>query len=116
MVDYALRRRFAFVTLLPQFMSPQFREHLLAADIPQATIDRIVSRMTELNDAIANDTVNLGPGFQIGHSFFVPEDDNSYSDGWYESIIETEVRPLLEEYWFDEPKKAADWRERLLAG
>ena len=115
MVDYALRRRFAFVTLHPQFTSPQFREHLLAAEIPQAIVDRIMSRMIELNDAIANDTVNLGPGFQIGHSFFVPADESSYSDGWYERIIETEIRPLLEEYWFDEPKKAADWRERLLA-
>lgn len=116
MVDYALRRRFAFVTLSPQFSSPRFRDHLLAVDVPQAIIDRITSRMTELNEAIANDTVNLGTGFQIGHSFFVPDDESSFSDGWYERIIETEIRPLLEEYWFDEPKKAADWRDRLLAG
>jgi len=116
MVDYALRRRFAFVTLPPQFSSPRFREHLLGAEIPLAIIDRITLRMTELNQAIASDTVNLGPGFQIGHSFFVPGDESSYSDGWYETIIETEIRPLLEEYWFDDPKKAADWRERLLAG
>ncbi|MDN4984296.1 DUF3578 domain-containing protein [Bradyrhizobium sp. WYCCWR 13022] len=116
MVDYALRRRFAFVTLSPQFSSPRFRQYLLAGEIPEAIVDRITSRMIELNDAIANDTINLGPGFQIGHSFFVPEDDSSYTDGWYERIIETEIRPLLEEYWFDDPKKAADWRERLLAG
>ncbi|UQD70486.1 DUF3578 domain-containing protein [Bradyrhizobium japonicum] len=116
MVDYALRRRFAFVTLPPQFSSPQLREHLLTADIPEVIVDRITSRMIELNEAIANDTVNLGPGFQIGHSFFVPDEENPYSDGWYEMIIETEIRPLLEEYWFDEPKKAADWRERLLSG
>lgn len=115
MVDYALRRRFAFVTLLPQFSSSRFREHLVGTEIPPAIIDRITLRMAELNQAIASDTVNLGPGFQIGHSFFVPGDENSYSDGWYETIIETEIRPLLEEYWFDDPKKAADWRERLLA-
>jgi len=116
MVDYALRRRFGFVTLHPQFSSPQFRQHLQDADISDVVVDRIVSRMIELNEAIANDTVNLGPGFQIGHSFFVPADDSSaHSEGWYQRIIDTEIRPLLEEYWFDEPKKAVDWRDRLLA-
>ncbi|NOJ39980.1 MrcB family domain-containing protein [Bradyrhizobium australiense] len=114
MVDYALRRRFAFVTLAPQFSSPRFREHLLAMEIPEAVLIRITSRMIELNEAIASDTINLGPGFQIGHSFFVPYDESSYSQEWYERIVETEIRPLLEEYWFDEPKRAADWRERLL--
>lgn len=115
MVDYALRRRFAFVSLLPQFSSPAFREHLAAAGVPEEIADRIFSRMAELNDAIAKDTINLGPGFQIGHSFFVPTDGATYTDHWYDQIIDTEIRPLLEEYWFDDPKRASDWRTRLLA-
>ncbi len=115
MVDYALRRRFSFVTLLPQFTSSAFRDYLSAAGVPADVLSRIVSRMTELNDAIATDTINLGPGFQIGHSFFVPTDGVAYTVHWYEQIIDTEIRPLLEEYWFDDPKRAADWRERLLA-
>jgi hypothetical protein len=114
MVDYALRRRFAFITLLPQFASPAFRDHLATLGVPASVIERIVSRMAELNEAIATDTINLGPGFQIGHSFFVPADETPYADHWYERIIETEIRPLLEEYWFDEPSKAANWRDRLL--
>jgi AAA domain (dynein-related subfamily) len=115
MVDYALRRRFAFVTLHPQFAAPAFREHLTGAGIPSDVVDRIRSRMTELNDSIASDTINLGPGFQIGHSFFVPAEAGSYSENWYDRIVDTEIRPLLEEYWFDEPKKAAGWRDRLVA-
>jgi hypothetical protein len=115
MVDYALRRRFAFLTLTPQFAAPAFRQHLEGAGAPPGLIDRIQSRMAELNDAIGSDTINLGPGFQIGHSFFVPSDGTSISADWYERIIETEIRALLEEYWFDEPKKAADWRDRLLS-
>jgi hypothetical protein len=71
--------------------------------------------MGALNDAIRTDTVNLGRGFQIGHSFFVPRQGSGYFDGWYEQIIETEIRPLLEEYWFDEPDKAASWMKKLLA-
>jgi len=31
-------------------------------------------------------------------------------------MIETEIHPLLEEYWFDEPDKAEMWREQLLQG
>lgn len=115
MVDYALRRRFAFVTLQPQFASPLFEEHLLAAGIPPEIIHRIRLHMADLNDAISSDTINLGPGFQIGHSFFVPVEEDAYVEGWYERIIETEIRPLLEEYWFDDPRKAAEWRDRLLA-
>jgi hypothetical protein len=114
MVDYALRRRFAFVTLAPEFASPAFRTTLEAAGVPATVVGQIVGRMRELNEAIAADTINLGPGFQIGHSFFIPADGQADSDGWYAQVIETEIRPLLEEYWFDEPAKAASWRSRLL--
>ena len=84
MVDYALRRRFAFVTLTPQFGSPKFREHLVTGGVPVSVVERIVERMRRLNEAIAEDTINLGPGFQVGHSFFVPPEGTLYSDGWYD--------------------------------
>ena len=114
MVDYALRRRFAFVTLLPEFKSAEFKSQLQGAGVPSEIIEHLISVMGRLNDAIAEDTVNLGPGFQIGHSFFVPTVGSTYSIGWYERIIETEIRPLLEELWFDQPNKAATWQARLL--
>jgi hypothetical protein len=88
---------------------------LQEAGVPLEIVTRVVARMSDLNEAIATDTINLGPGFQIGHSFFVPTVGSVYSDGWYERVIDTEIRPLIEEYWFDEPTKAADWRSRLLA-
>lgn len=115
MVDYALRRRFAFITLMPEFSSPQFKAHLQDAGVPAELIGYIITQMSELNESITSDTINLGPGFQIGHSFFVPSVGSAYSDDWYERIIETEIRPLLEEYWFDEPAKAISWRNRLLS-
>ena len=31
-----------------------------------------------------------------------------------EGIVETEISPLLEEYWFDDAEKASEWRKRLL--
>ena len=115
MVDYALRRRFAFVMLEPMFQSEEFRSHLGSAGVPEAIVSVIISGMSDLNGAISEDRANLGPGFRIGHSFFVPPDSFAYDDGWYRMIIETEIFPLLEEYWFDDPNKAQGWRDRLLA-
>jgi hypothetical protein len=72
--------------------------------------------MTALNEAIASDRVNLGRGYRIGHSFFIPPEGFEYDPGWYRRIIETEIHPLLEEYWFDDPDKADSWHQKLLEG
>lgn len=115
LVDYALRRRFAFFALDPQFQSEGFREHLSRFDVLPTVIDRIVRRMSELNDAISTDKHNLGRGYQIGHSFFVPDREISDSEEWYRRVVETEIRPLLEEYWFDDPDKSEGWVRELVA-
>jgi hypothetical protein len=114
-VDYALRRRFAFATLLPAFGRPMFQDHLIAAGVPGDLVQRISDRMVTLNAKIEGDLANLGPGFCIGHSFFVPGDDVTANDEWYREIIETEIAPLLQEYWFDSPSEAARWQAALLS-
>lgn len=115
MVDYALRRRFAFVPMDPQFASFGFRTYLTECGIPDALIGKIIGRMSQLNDAIAADRLNLGEGYRIGHSFFVPTGQMDDAAAWYQLTIETEIKPLLEEYWFDDRDKADQWVERLLA-
>ncbi len=70
--------------------------------------------MSALNLAIGDDRANLGPGYRIGHSFFVPPVGFVYDADWYRRIVDTEIFPLLEEYWFDDPDKAVEWRKRLL--
>ncbi|OMG58310.1 hypothetical protein BJP32_10330 [Brevundimonas sp. ZS04] len=114
-VDYALRRRFAFVTLKPGFTSQAFGAHLADAGVAPDLISAIVQGMQELNVAIGDDRVNLGPGFQIGHSFFTPAAGQAAGRAWFERVVETEIRPLLEEYWFDAPDRADEWRLRLLS-
>lgn len=116
LVDYALRRRFSFVRLDPMFASPRFRDLLLHRGVPEEIVTLIVARMRALNDAIGEDRANLGPGYRIGHSFFVPPEGFEYHPDWYRRVIETEIHPLLEEYWFDDPDKADGWREKLLQG
>ena len=72
--------------------------------------------MNALNKVIGEDRANLGPGYRIGHSFFVPPDAFEYDPDWYRRIVETEILPLLGEYWIDEPDKVDSWRQQLLQG
>jgi MoxR-like ATPase len=116
LVDYALRRRFVFFDLEPHFDSDIFRTTLLDAGSPLALIHRIIDRMTRLNEMISGDH-HLGRGFAIGHSFFCPPDpliDALNCDNWYRAVVQHEIAPLLDEYWFDAPDKARKQVERLL--
>ena len=109
-VDYALRRRFAFETLRPAYRTRKFREHLLEADVDRTLVDRINRNMSELNERIREDK-DLGLGFQIGHSYFMPSD--SADEQWYRNVIDTQIVPLLNEYWFDRPAHMDEVAENL---
>lgn len=99
-VDYALRRRFAFETLKPAYGTGKFRGYLLEADVEPDLVDRIDRNMRTLNERIRQDK-DLGAGFEIGHSYFVPEE--TADEQWYRATVETQIAPLLREYWFDLP-------------
>ncbi len=116
MVDYALRRRFAFFTLQPQYENETYRQWLASRSMKPGLIDLIVERLSMINRLIREDAL-LGENYQLGHSFFCPEgeDLSSLDKNWYQSIIRSEIAPLLREYWFDDPKKAGDLERQLLA-
>ena len=115
-VDYALRRRFAFMTLTPQYSSSLFREWLLNRQMKPDLVDLVATRMLALNREIADDPL-LGENYQVGHSFFCPKGDNfsELDRRWYEDIVQTEIIPLLKEYWFDNAKRVEQAQEGLLA-
>ncbi|WP_417375677.1 AAA family ATPase [Gimesia maris] len=115
-VDYALRRRFAFMTLAPQYSSSNFRKWLLDRQMTPDLVELVATRMIALNQEITDDPL-LGENYQIGHSFFCPkgEDFSGLSRDWYEGIIQTEIVPLLKEYWFDNAKRVEQAQEGLLA-
>jgi 5-methylcytosine-specific restriction protein B len=115
LVDYALRRRFAFLDLRPAFDAPGFPALLACRGAGPELIDRIIAKMTRLNGAIRNERTALGPGFEVGHSFFCPRPGETPDEGWYRAVIETEVAPLLREYWFDDPDRADAEVEKLLS-
>ena len=97
-VDYALRRRFAFFDLIPEF-SDKFKGFLKGVNVENALIDKISSRMNRLNAEIAED---LGVGFRIGHSFFTPNSETIPNNDWFTDVVEFEIKPLLDEYYFDD--------------
>ena len=113
-VDYALRRRFAFASMKPAFNNSKFPKYLREKKVTDDIIDKIVIQMNELNNEIEQDRTNLGPGFCIGHSFFTPNEPVQDSQAWYQRVVESEIAPLLEEYWFDDPDKADSWCEQLI--
>ena len=116
MVDYALRRRFAFIRLEPAFGTDAFSDFLLGAGVEEELVNRIVDRLSVLNSEIREDRKNLGPGFEIGHSFFCPrEEEEDLDEAWYQAVINREIEPLLREYWFDRPEHVDKLIQDLLA-
>ena len=115
MVDYALRRRFRFIKLKPEFSSPKFTQFLKDQGAEPTLIKKVVGRMAELNGQIAGDTKNLGPGYQIGHSYFCPGDGIKPDDAWFRRVVVSEIVPLLEEYYLDDDDKVKRQRDALLS-
>jgi 5-methylcytosine-specific restriction enzyme B len=115
MVDYALRRRFNFIDLHPEFGSKGFREYLKSYKVPVQLINSIIDKFKVLNQEIAEDKKNLGMGYQIGHSFFCPTTKGqAYDEDWYSQVIKHEVAPLIREYWFDNTELADKLIKELL--
>ena len=117
MVDLALRRRFAFVTLGPA-LNAAWKQWLLdRTDDPQADAfaDALANGVGSLNQRIT-DEPTLGVNFVIGHSFFTPGQAEriAWLRPWLEDQVESSVRPLLHEYWFDDRKTADSLADELL--
>ena len=108
MLDYALRRRFAFYEMKPGFETDGFREYRMSLN--STKFDNLINCVEDLNGVITADE-SLGEGFCIGHSYFC--NLKEATDQVLSGIIEFELIPLLREYWFDEPVKAKDWSNHL---
>lgn len=110
MLDYALRRRFAFFELQPGFDTDGFKTY--QSIINNRKLDNLIACVKNLNYAIVTDE-SLGEGFCIGHSYFCNLTPESVNDQVISNIVEYELIPLLKEYWFDEPTLVREWSESL---
>ncbi len=116
LVDLALRRRFAFVDLEPIFGAPWREWMRKQGGFDNGFLQQVANRMDVLNAAIVADT-GLGTQFRVGHSYLTVPPDTQIDDPqkWYREVVETEIAPLLREYWFDQTDKADAQKEALLA-
>lgn len=117
LVDLALRRRFAFVGLEPR-LGQVWREWVVKeCAVDPGLVADIERRIAELNDQITADA-RLGKQFRIGHSYVTPAHRLEAGDTkkWFQQVVETEIGPLLDEYWFDAPDEAQKAIARLTQG
>lgn len=110
-VDYALRRRFAFVHLNPEY-DTKFLEFLRSRGISEKLADFICTNVPKVNKKISED-INLGSGFQLGHSYFCTYDGSKDEKEWFNEVLKFEIRPLLEEIWFDDPQNVDEMMKIL---
>lgn len=103
-IDYALRRRFAFFEFEPAFDSDGFKKYLEEKNCDK--LYKLIETVKKLNTDIRNDE-SLGKDFCIGHSFFCFDDD--IDDYLLKSVVDYEIIPLLNEYWYDEIDKVEEW-------
>ncbi|WP_068449263.1 AAA family ATPase [Caviibacter abscessus] len=108
MLDYALRRRFAFYEMRPGFDTDGFRKYRMTFE--DNKFNSLINCVENLNYVISSDE-SLGEGFCIGHSYFC--NLNEINDEILMNIVEYELIPMLKEYWFDELFKVKDWSENL---
>lgn len=112
MLDYALRRRFAFFNLKPAFESDGFKSY--QQSLNNDKFNKLIECIKQLNLAIKSDET-LGEGFCIGHSYFC-DLDKSETYEWEDTlsrIVQFELIPLLNEYWFDDIDMVNEWSNNL---
>ena len=117
LVDFAFRRRFAFVNLEPVLDERWSGWVRKECAIDTEALSTIGDRLGALNSIISDDP-NLGPQFRVGHSFVTPPPGSEIPNAhqWFRQVVRTEIGPLLEEYWFDNREQAASQLKRLLEG
>ena len=115
LVDMAFRRRFAFFDLEPNLNSAWKKYVVNEMNMDRSIAENIQLSIGNLNNEISNDS-RLGKQFQIGHSFFTPTVSikNKDSKSWFNEVVESEIKPLLEEHWFDAPEEVEKSIKKLI--
>lgn len=108
LIDYALRRRFAFFEMRPGFDSEVFQAYQEGLD--SDTLNQLVGQIQLLNSEIRHDPT-LGKGFEIGHSHLCGRE--TCDDEWLREVVDFDILPTLEEYWFDDEDKVDRWTATL---
>jgi 5-methylcytosine-specific restriction enzyme B len=98
LVDYALRRRFAFLPLYPDYEVLRLYHQKIGSNFP---IEGLIQILRRLNGQIGDRHYEVGISFFLRHNLGEEIED----------IWKMEIMPYLEEYFFDQPDKISefDW-------
>ncbi len=97
LIDAALRRRFAFVELMPD------SQKLQGASIGALALDEL---MDELNDRI---TKHVGREKQLGHSYFLEGGQPITDPDQFARRFRQEILPVLQEFCYDDYASLAQY-------
>jgi hypothetical protein len=95
LVDHALRRRFAFIHLAPNYEILRAYHQTTGFDTTS-----LITLLNRLNTQISDPNYAIGPTY-----FFHPQLGSQL-----EMIWRLEIEPYLEEYFFGQPEKIAEFR------
>jgi 5-methylcytosine-specific restriction protein B len=97
LVDHALRRRFAFIEIRPNY---NVLRHYHKKKETGFKVDGLIETLERLNNAIAD------KHYEVGISYFLTE--NLAEE--LEDIWQMEIEPYLEEYFYDQLDKVDEFR------
>jgi hypothetical protein len=95
LVDHALRRRFAFLPLYPEYEI--LRSYHKDTGFP---VENLIKTLERMNNQIGDQH------YEVGITFFLREDLGEQ----IEDIWQMEIEPYLEEYFFDQREKVDEFR------
>lgn len=95
-VDYALRRRFAFCPIKPEF-NEAFKSFLVSKGISESCVNDLITKVSAANNLIAK----IDKGLEIGHSYFCKMDEGNDFSAWWTDVCEFELFPYVREICFD---------------
>ncbi len=97
-VDYALRRRFAFCPIEPE-LGESFKA-FLCSELSKEFVDNVCNKLNRVN-SIIRESPSLGRGLEIGHSYFCQISSVDDEGEWWKSICKYELFPYLQEICFE---------------
>lgn len=107
-VDYALRRRFAFCSIKPEF-NDAFKQFLVSRGISESNVDMLINKVKAANNLISN----IDNGLEIGHSYFCHTEGAEDFNAWWSDICEYELFPYVKEICFDNEELCDNIIKRL---
>ena len=108
LIDYALRRRFSFISLEPQY---ELVKRLVKST--EVDIELLVRNFERMNQDVAANP-SLGREFQVGHSYLLRHRDLTVSK--LRQVWRFDIEPLLREYYFDAPEQLPRLRNMFFDG